>query len=396
MITSLLATLATGFLPTSIRVEGEGYLRFALDGRIVYSKSANLVSRDGKLSEASGATIMPLFMVPDGANPVQIAEDGTITVSVGQNNKELGRLTLAMFTASESLVPQGAYLIARTRPKLEYPGEGRAGKLVQSEGLSANQAIVTKPKSKNQQPTTSNSKPQTLNPIPLLAIPDKVVLTTGRMTVDQFIQGEVPDSLKQRMRLADFGAAPKSGFSTKITRSRIETKLLMVGIEAKDARFQIPEIVEVCSPSQNIDSKTIIAAALQAASEKSGGPHELKVEGNVEPYQAPLGAIELKTDSIIERGSQILVTVAIFVDGKRINSKQITFSGELAPIVIKAGDLVKVEMRASGISVEVTGRAKKGGRVGESIEVEVSLGEPPVKTSHLAVIKAPGKVEVKL
>ncbi len=396
MISTLLATLATGFLPTSIKVEGGGYLRFALEGRIVYSKTANLVSRDGRLSEASGATMMPLFILPEGSNSVQVGEDGTISIQSGQIRKELGRLTLAMFSASESLASQGSYLVARTRPKLEYPGEGGSGKLVHGNVQSANQLIASKPPTANRQPLTNNPKLHTLNSLPFLIIPEKVVLTTTRMTLDQFVQGDVPENLKGRMRLADFGIAPKGGFSTRITRSRIETKLLMVGIEPKDARFQIPEVVEVCAPSQTIDAKTVIAAALKAVSEKSGSPVELKVEGTVEPYQAPMGAIEFKTDSIIERGNQILVAVAIFVDGKRINSKQVTFSVELAPIVIKAGDLVKVEMRASGISVEVTGRAKKAGRVGESIEVEVMLGEPAVRTSHLAVIKAPGKVEVKL
>ncbi len=389
MITTLLATVATGFLSTSIKVDGEGYLRFALEGRIVYSKTANLVSRDGRLSDSSGATVMPLFMLPEGANSVQVGEDGTISIQVGQSKRDIGRLTLAMFSASESLATQGAYLVARSRPKLEYPGEKGAGKLVQSNTQSANQPIVSKPITSNRQPTTANNTP-------ILTIPEKVVLTTTRMTLDQFVQGEIPENLKSRMKLADFGTSPKGGFSTKITRSRIETKLLMVGIEPKDARFQIPEVVEVCAPSQTIDAKTIIAAALKAVSEKSGSPVELKVEGTVEPYQAPTGLVEFKTDSIIERGNQILATIAIFVDGKRINSKQVIFSGELAPIVIKSGDLVKVEMRASGISVEVTGRAKKAGRVGESIEVEIMLGEPAVKTSHLALIKGPGKVEVKL
>ena len=62
----LLATVAT--TPSlDLRVDGEGYLRLAYDGRIVYAKSARFVARGGRLVTEKGAGLMPMIATPTGA-----------------------------------------------------------------------------------------------------------------------------------------------------------------------------------------------------------------------------------------------------------------------------------------------------------------------------------------
>ncbi|HVL39492.1 MAG TPA: hypothetical protein VM328_08900, partial [Fimbriimonadaceae bacterium] len=111
-----------------VRVEGEGYLRFVRDGRVVYAKEAALQAIDGKLCHSEGAPVIPTISV---AAPFMVNLEGNVVAG----GKSVGRLVLAHFPASASLRPDGPFLVAAERPRLAEPGEGDSG-VIRSVGVA--------------------------------------------------------------------------------------------------------------------------------------------------------------------------------------------------------------------------------------------------------------------
>lgn len=105
--------------PLQIRVDGEGYLRFARDGRAVYAPEASLVIRNGQLVHEQGFGFLPPIAVPDRAS-VTIELDGTVRA----NGQSVGRLVLAL---SDGMTKRDDFWATPDRPRLMNPGEETAG-----------------------------------------------------------------------------------------------------------------------------------------------------------------------------------------------------------------------------------------------------------------------------
>jgi hypothetical protein len=119
MIGALLCgLLVAGPAPLKVRVDGEGYLRFAREGRVVYASSATLSVADGSLVGAEGATVMPSILVPTDATAIAVDLEGNVSCKRGPDAFPLGRLVLAVFPKGIALRPSGAYLVAADRPTL--------------------------------------------------------------------------------------------------------------------------------------------------------------------------------------------------------------------------------------------------------------------------------------
>lgn len=215
------------------------------------------------------------------------------------------------------------------------------------------------------------------------------------MTLDRFVQNP-PPAIVEKLRTADFGPIPTAGFPTKITRARVLAKLQYAGIHPNTLSLEMPDLVVVSAASQVVEGRHFVEAGLAGVVEKLGANIELKVQGDVLPLTVPKGELKLKADSIQQRDKSILATIAVYVEGRRITAKQIEFTGEQAAVAVKANDLVKVVIRANGVAIETTGRAKKSAHIGETVEVEVVLADSNAKSVHLGVVKGPGTVEVRL
>lgn len=375
----LLAWAAPAPPPVAVQVDGEGYLRFAREGRIVYASKATLSVREGRLGHSSGASLMPLLLVPDGASRILIDPDGTVHALVGADERTLGRITLALFGERETLQPTGPFLVAAGRPRLGLPGENGAGTLRSDDkelGKTASGASAA---------STAAIKvaPRSVAPGPTMRLGD-------------FAEIQGPEPIVARIGAIDFGPTPKAGFAARITRQRVLAKLSLLGLADGQVRLDAPEVFEVGGAGQTIEAKEFESAALRAAAARFGPEARLEVAAPVQAFTIPAGEWKLETESVADRNGKLAVTLAILVDGRRINSKTVLLAGDALQVHIKAGDLVKVLLVANGIAVEVPGRARRGGRLGDSIEVEVSVGEPAVKTQHLGVVRGAGKVEVKL
>jgi hypothetical protein len=371
-----------------VRVEGEGYLRFALSGRIVYSKSASLIVKDGRLEDKNGGSVIPLIRVPSNADRLEIDSDGTILARTGRDRSELGRLLLAVFTDRKPLAPQGNYLIAKSRPSLEDPGGGVAGLLVVE---NAPTPAVDSAKNK---PATTLIRPG--GPQAIVTLPEKVTVAGDRVALGAIATIDAHEQWTSQIESIDFGPTPRAGIALKLTRERVRARIKLLGLKDSEFELTMPEFTTIEADGQIVEPELFIAEALRAATERYGAGIELRVESELAPFKAPLGKLELKAEGAKALKDKIDVTVAIYVDRRRINAKVVTLSGEALVVAVKTNAIVKVRLNSGAITVEATGKAKRDARIGESVDVAVRINDSAVETTLTGTVIAPGLVEVKL
>jgi len=113
-------------------IEGSGYFQVLMaDGRTGYTRAGEFsLSAEGKLVTAAGLPVQPEIQIPDGAQAITVAADGTVSASVNGQSSELGRIQTARFTNAAGLEALGDNLLVETgasgAPQVGAPGsEGR-------------------------------------------------------------------------------------------------------------------------------------------------------------------------------------------------------------------------------------------------------------------------------
>src|SRR5690606_10520413 len=119
---------------------GRGFLQVELpDGTFAYTRDGSLqVDQNGQIVTAGGYPIQPPINVPDNALTLDIARDGTVTVTqpgaVGQT-VEIGQIELTTFINPTGLVSLGENLYAESDasgpPNFAQPGLDGAGLIMQ-------------------------------------------------------------------------------------------------------------------------------------------------------------------------------------------------------------------------------------------------------------------------
>lgn len=111
-------TLDTTGNAFDLALDGDGYFQVALPaGGMAYSRAGNFtLSAEGQLVTAQGYPLEPAVAVPQGAQSVTIAPDGTVSaVLAGEAEPtELGQLTIARFTNAAGLQAGGGNLLLET------------------------------------------------------------------------------------------------------------------------------------------------------------------------------------------------------------------------------------------------------------------------------------------
>ncbi len=133
-----------------IAVEGGGFFQVLLpDGRIGYTRDGAFEQNsEGILTTASGYVLQPEIQIPEGTTNVNIASDGTISVTVGDDtdSQEIGVITLADFPNRTGLQPIGENFLISTESSgqalIAAPLDQGFGKLVQGALESSNVNVV--------------------------------------------------------------------------------------------------------------------------------------------------------------------------------------------------------------------------------------------------------------
>lgn len=377
----LLVTWVAAVTPITVRVDGDGYLRLLRDGRAVYAKSATLtVLADGRLGTTSGDPVLPTLSVPAGTQTLTIDLEGNISAA----GSSIGRLVLALFPASAALKEQGGILLATDRPKLGNPGEGTNG-VIRTGGQTP-----TLPATRGESAIAIVSGKARITGRPVAEIAGDTVRLGDLATI------EAAEPLRTTLAQIDLGETPAFGVRRVYDRTRIATRLRSAGIPAENVELIIPASINVTRQAQSIPHSAFIAAAQKALQENPSAAAQYACDETAPDFKAPMGDARLVVESVSGLNtSACSIKVAVFVDGKRINSRTVGLTATALPEVIKAGTPVKVRIVAGGATVEMSGIARTTGKVGDQISVELRP-DGAEKTLHLARVIGAGVVEVKL
>lgn len=133
-----------------VAIDGRGYFEIQMaDGSLAYSRDGSFkLSAQGELVTAQGFLLQPPINVPDGAQSVTIAADGTVSAKMpGQAQPlQIGSITLTDFVNPAGLQPRGGNLYAETAasgpPQQGTPGLDGLGSLAQGALEASNVNVV--------------------------------------------------------------------------------------------------------------------------------------------------------------------------------------------------------------------------------------------------------------
>lgn len=133
-----------------VAINGRGFLEVLLpDGTSAYTRDGSLkMTAEGEVVTNSGYAIVPGIQLPEGAESITIAADGTVSAKMTGEAAEVqvGQITLTDFTNPTGLKAIGENLFTETSAsgpaRGGTPGENGIGRLVQGSLESSNVNIV--------------------------------------------------------------------------------------------------------------------------------------------------------------------------------------------------------------------------------------------------------------
>lgn len=133
-----------------LAVNGNGFFQIELpDGRTAYTRDGSFqLDSQGQLVTAQGYRVSPGLTFPADTRTVTVGDDGTVTITQGDNAQpvQVGNLQLATFVNPTGLESQGQNLYIETAasgaPQQATPGINGAGSLKQGMLETSNVNIV--------------------------------------------------------------------------------------------------------------------------------------------------------------------------------------------------------------------------------------------------------------
>ena len=129
-------------------IEGDGFFSVQRDdGQIVYTRDGHF-NRDnsGRIVSADGYPLIPEITIPQGAQNFSVGYDGTVTVKIGGETREIGQITLADFINPAGLVSEGGNYFSPSRSSGDVitgiPNQDGLGRIGHQQLESSNVNIV--------------------------------------------------------------------------------------------------------------------------------------------------------------------------------------------------------------------------------------------------------------
>jgi hypothetical protein len=379
--TFLIATLLAPSAMT-VKVEGDGYLRFAKGTMTVYARQAKLIISPEGLTSSDGSVLVPRITVPPGASGLSVGLDGTVAAKLGTGPKAVGRIVLAMFPVATKLEPFGNFLRAATKPALTNPGEGLAG-VIRVVGNATPVAVSVPQTPQVEAHKFAGAKAEVR--VSLKSEVDEEYIRLGSIA-----EIEAPPQVAQKLKNVELGRAPIYGSSRGLTVTQVRATLLSVGVDLRSIDLVVPAGATVERKCQRVSAETITLQVQEAVKKKLGFETNLELKNRIQTLCVPTGDLVIDVAQVQLNNGQVSAAVDITVNNKIASSLSLTYAvPDIAQV--KRGEVVRLRMISNAAKVEVTAKAKSDAYLGQKITVETSTGA--VQTGTLI---GPNLVEVRL
>ncbi|MCW5936827.1 MAG: hypothetical protein KIT11_05935 [Fimbriimonadaceae bacterium] len=346
--------LLSGPNQVAVATEGGFLLKVLHEGRVAYVRTATLCSREGRLSTVGGDALLPAVFVGDDFS---IAEDGTVT----SKGVVAGRLQAYVFNGAPSPDENGFYR-SPERPRtvpIAAPLRLVVGDAKLSSGPTPKPqetvapTVVTAPPA---EPATADALPEVLpDPAYLaeggieVALNPETELDTETYTLGQIATVYAKADMAPRLSAAELGKTPAFGVKFTVDRTWVVSRLRLAGLKVDKLRLIGPTRGKVVRKGQKLTHDMFLKAALDAVAAKQAGSWTA-AKDDVE-MSVPTGSLRLVVEGVELGRSEGSVTVAVYVDGRRFNSRVVRLKNT-APIVdLRPGTIVNVRVNAGGVQV---------------------------------------------
>ncbi len=413
MTSAILLMVATQ-VSVGVKIDGEGYLRFARDGRPVYSKTAELVVKDGHVASTLGPYLVPETRVEGDPDALRVTLDGTLYAHYQKGEVKIGRIVLVQFGADVRPIVSEGFLICSGKGTVGDPGSGLLGvvRTVMPDVKAVQPPSGPEPESGQEEvkvyglesiasepakPDHSTAEPGSQSFLKAGGV--KVTLNTDAMVDgDTVLLGDVATisanaAFAPKFAAVEVGSTPTIGITANFARSAIERALERAGVSRENIEILGAGYVKVVRAYQQIDQSRFIQAAVELSKPQLGEyVKPAYVSTTPPPLKAPNGKVTFQLESLKAAGLQAQCIVDAFVDGQKINSRTIALKIE-SPVVdaVHPGSVVTVRILKNGIRVETKGTVRSVDRSTGQVAVEIERSRAMVYGSVLK----DGVVEVK-
>jgi flagellar basal-body rod protein FlgG len=143
-------SLSTTGNALDLALDGDGYFQVQLPGgQLGYTRAGNFTrASDGTLVTAQGYPVQPAIIIPEGAQTIAVATDGTVTATVSGSTTPtaLGQITIASFTNPAGLQASSDNFVIETAAsgaaQIGVAGQGGRGNVRQGTLETSNVNIV--------------------------------------------------------------------------------------------------------------------------------------------------------------------------------------------------------------------------------------------------------------
>ncbi|MBS1713403.1 MAG: hypothetical protein JST30_03615 [Armatimonadetes bacterium] len=392
LLTLVLASVVAWSAPTvSVRVDGPGYLRFTRDGRTLYAKAADLTVVEGRLGEKGGAKTVPALEIAAGVRRIDVALDGTVTT----DGRTVGRLVLAVFSAVPTA--EDGLFSSAVRPTLADPGEGDTGVVRSGNGpkvapiASPGPVPTVKPDiMAGAARTTSPNKPvKNADGRILILLRDKSEVEAKTFTLGEIAEIHADPALAGRLGSSEIGETPPIGVERIVDRNRILSRVKSFGIDPTTVDLGGPEKARVVRKGQQVTHEQFVEAAVRGSELKGLAGMESGAPGPV--MTVPMGDLELVCESVGAGTAETMVTVGVYVDGRRFNCRTVKLKSNAPATRLKVGSIVPVHVTHGRLTVETKGKVTKVDLAGGAVTVQI----PDTGAVLTGTARPDGSVEVR-
>ncbi len=386
-------------LEVRLVVDGEGYLRLAKGGKIVYARSATLRPVQNVMTTTDGAVLWPRMVLPKGAEEFEVNLEGEVYATTTKGRMRVGQVVLAQFPKGmEPKQKVGSYLSGIQKPSLVNPGDELAGVVrVEQEFV----AKTTKPQKHSHataetndttvatstQKIASNASRQAPKPTasesnkPVhIRLNQRTEVSTENFTLGDIATLSGDEVMCAELEKVDLGKTPPIGVRKVFSEHILKSTLLAAGIEADRFSLDVPAAATLVRKSAVLKGTDVDAKAIESAKAKSGLDVPFRVLQPMEDMPIPDGEIEIQATKVYEVGDGYSVDLSILLNGKKFAQKILRVAPDSTAPSIKAGASIRIRLVCRGATVEADGKlVTKIAYVGQMVIVSRETTPEPGK-----------------